>query len=471
MLFKQYYPYPTLVFDSYYYIKAAVLGLDTNAWPIGYSKFLRLYNLISHSPTLLVTLQFIFLQIALLTFYFTWRLFFSPGKWMSYGLFALFFFNPLLLYCCNYILSDALFISLSLLWITQLLWVLYRPRPWMIVSHALLLALAFTIRYNALYYPLVGAFAFVISRQPWKYKLAGTGLPVVLVIAFIFYTSIRMGDAGGKKQFTPFGGWKIANDALYMYAHVYSDHPGPVPEKFRVLDSMVRRYYIDYKDKGNILNPEFTYGSFFMFATETPLLQYMFRMSHTDYYWPYLNSRDWQAVAPLYREYGVYLIRKYPMAFARWFLWPNMIRWIDPPGEIFGSDVPYYWKEDYGGQYVRACFAMDDLIFSKGAISFSRDLLFLYPKAFAVIHLAFTIGLVGFASCRGFRTIGGSRTQAFILITVLWCCDLCFSLVSAAVVLRYEIFMMILEISCGLFFIDWTYRHLDQRPIKYKNIS
>ncbi len=462
-LFKYFYPSPNLVLDSYYYIKAAVLRLDTNAWPIGYSKFLRLYNLFSHSPGGLVTLQFIFLQLSLLIFFFTWRLFFLPGKWISCLLFALLFANPLLFYCCNYVLSDALFISLSLLWITQLLWVVYRPRPWMIVSHALLLILAFTIRYNALYYPFIGALAFFISRQRRIYKLAGIVLPLALVASFIFYTRHRAADSGGEQQFSAFGGWKMANDALYMYAHVFSDHPQPVPEKFRTLDSMVRRYFVDYQEKGDILTPDYTSGSFFMFAGESPLVQYMFRQSGRAYYWPFLNSRHWLAVAPFFQSYGAYLIGKYPLAFAQYFLWPNMIRWINPPGEIFGSEMPFQWVEAYGGVYVRACLSMDGMSFSKRSISVSKDILYLYPKISAAVHLAFIIGLLGFLSSGGFRRLVNPVKDGLILITALWGCDLCFSLLSAAVVLRYEIFMMILEMAFGLYFIGYTYKSLDRQ--------
>src|SRR5712691_5342017 len=75
-LFKMLYPYPNLVMDSYYYIRAAATNADVNAWPIGYSKFLQLVGLFTHSPMVLVCLQYLFLELSLLILFFTLRLFF-----------------------------------------------------------------------------------------------------------------------------------------------------------------------------------------------------------------------------------------------------------------------------------------------------------------------------------------------------------------------------------------------------------
>jgi hypothetical protein len=463
LLFKWLYPYPTLVLDSYYYVKAAVLHQGINAWPIGYSNALQVFNLFSHSPNLLVTIQYFFLELTCLAFFFTWRLLFKPGKWTSHGLFLLLFINPLFLYISNYILSDPLFIGLSLLWVTQLLWIIYLPRPYMILTHALLLAAAFTVRYNALYYPFIGALAFILSQQKIGMKLAGIFLPLAFLVTFILYTSSKMAAVTGERQFTAFGGWKTANDALYMYAHVYQNSSPPVPEKFRVLDSMVKQYFVTSKDAGDLLKPDYTSGSLFMFASESPLVQYMFRLAGVNYYWPFLNSKAWLSAGPLFQAYGLYLIREHPIAFARWFLWPNFLRYINPPGEVFGSKMPFQLVEAYGGAYVRESLKLNAITFSPMAIALSEDILYLYPKIFAMIHLGFVLGLLGFLSCRGFRSVPKPASWCLLMISVLWCCDLGFSVLSAGVVLRYEIFVIVLEMAFGLYFIEYTYRNADRR--------
>jgi len=463
-LFKLFYPFPTLVLDSYYYVKAAVLDLPVNAWPIGYSRFLQLFNLFSHSGQLLVSIQYLFLELTCLIFFFTWLFLFKPGKWASNSLFVFLFANPLFLYISNFILSDALFIGLSLLWVTQVLWIIYRPRPYMIITHAVLLAIAFTVRYNAIYYPFIGILAFILSRRTVRFKLTGMFLPLLLISGFILYTVSRTYPITGEKQFSAFGGWKVANDALYMYAHVYKDDHQTIPEKFTPLDSMVRQYFIDYKDPGDLLKADYTYGSFFMFAQETPLVRYMFGLSGGQSRWPFIGSKEWFSLGPLYQAYGSWLIRRYPLAFVQYFLWPNFLRYINPPGEVFGSRMPYVFVEVYGGEYIRRCLGVDKLAFSPYSIKLSQDVLYLYPKIVSTIHLAFLIGLTGFLACGGFRRTKKPYSHFLIIIISLWVCDLGFSVLSAGVVLRYEIFVLIMEMAIGSYFIEYTYHHLD-RPM------
>jgi hypothetical protein len=197
VIFKFLYPYPNIIFDSYNYMRAAALHWNFNAWPIGYSKILQFFTSFSHSANLLVTVQYFFLELSCAVFFFTWLYFFRPRKAISHILFGLLFLNPVFAYISNYILSDPFFIGLSVLWITQILWIVYRPSPYMILTNAILLTLAFTIRYSALYYPLVVILALILSRQSVKLKLAGISLPILLMMVFVQYTSNQAASVTG----------------------------------------------------------------------------------------------------------------------------------------------------------------------------------------------------------------------------------------------------------------------------------
>ena len=462
LIFKLVYIYPNLIFDSYMYIRAAVLDQRVNAWPIGYSRFLQFFSLFSHSANLLVTLQYWVLELSCLLFFFTWRYLFQPGKWISNLLFVLLFANPILLFCANYILSDALFISLSILWFTQLWWIIVRPRPWMILVHALLLFLVFTVRYNALYYPFVAALAFLLSRQrPWL-KVAGIALPLVLVLGFIHFTSSGIASITGQRQFSPFGGWKLANDALYMYAKVQPADAATVPSAFRPLDSTVRQYFATAQGLEDTLESEPSSGSYFMFDPRTPLVLYMERLHPEP--WPFFGTRTWYEVAPLYQSYGLYLIKKYPLSFARYFLLPNCLRYAVPPAEFFGSTIPFQLHESHGGPFIREMFGLTTIMVPASRIELSRRILYTYPTIFAIIHFCFILGCCGFTMAGGWRRLPRHLTSCIILAVGLWLCDLGFSVVSAGIVLRYQIFMMIIESSLGCYFIAFTYRNMDKVP-------
>jgi hypothetical protein len=73
-------------------------------------------------------------------------------------------FNPLSLHLSNMVNSDGLFLALSIMWFALLLWIIYKPSNKIIYWHTILLFAAFTVRYNALVYPLIALLAFRLSK-------------------------------------------------------------------------------------------------------------------------------------------------------------------------------------------------------------------------------------------------------------------------------------------------------------------
>ena len=65
IIFKFKYPFANYMPDSYSYIEAAYNNTDVNMWPVAYSKFLRLFSVLTHSDKILVGFQYLFLQISL----------------------------------------------------------------------------------------------------------------------------------------------------------------------------------------------------------------------------------------------------------------------------------------------------------------------------------------------------------------------------------------------------------------------
>src|SRR5579863_8341616 len=153
--FKLIYPYPNMVLDSYYYVLGAISHADVSPWAIGYSWFLRLIGIFTHSPLALVVFQYLFLELSLLVLFLTMTEILRLSKVTRWIVFPFFFCNPLLLYCANFVMADTLFISLSVLWISLLLLMLYWPRVYLLWAHTGLIFAVFCVRYNALYYPFV----------------------------------------------------------------------------------------------------------------------------------------------------------------------------------------------------------------------------------------------------------------------------------------------------------------------------
>jgi len=459
-VFKLFNPYPNMVMDSYVYIRAMAYNLGANSFPIGYSWFLQLFSLFSRSTTVLVWLQFLFLQSACLLLFYTLLYFFRPGKWAVRILFVFMFFNPLSFYISNFIMADTLFTALSLLWLTLLIWIIGRPRPYMIVVHALILTLVFTIRYNALYYPIVASIAILLSRlRPWI-RAAALALQFVLIGAFVLYTSSQMKQVMGVRQFSPFGGWKLASNALYMYGHVCQERKDTVPLKFAQLDNMVRNYFYRTRVVDDLLDYEsFSTGTFYGAYQGSPLIQYMDLKYGQDT--TFQNFSKWGPMGAYCGEYGAYLIRKHPLEFARYFVWPNMIRYIYPPREIFTHLTPYFLRNDELGQVASKWFGLRTLTISPYFINLRTAIISPYPIIIALVHLAFIMGFIGFALFKGFKKVSKANRSIVLAIASLWLCDLCFSITASAIVLRYQIFLMILEFAFALVFMDFVYRTSD----------
>src|SRR6185437_3842553 len=149
VVFKMLYPFAGFIDgDSYNYLQSAYFNFDIYTYPVGYSKFLRLISALTKSDTALAFIQYFFIQCSALLLMFTLFFFFRPRKGSSLIMFIFLIFNPMFLYISNYVSSDSLFLALSLIWFTTLLWILKQPTIGLILIHAVTLLLAFTVRYN-----------------------------------------------------------------------------------------------------------------------------------------------------------------------------------------------------------------------------------------------------------------------------------------------------------------------------------
>jgi len=450
-LFKQFYPYPNMVMDSYVYIRPMAEGLGANSFPIGYSWFLQLFSIFSRSAAVLVWLQYLLQVAACLLLFFTLIFYFRPRKWVEITLFTFLFLNPLFFYSSNFIMSDTLFTTLSVLWLTQLIWMIVRPRPYMIFTHAVLLVLVFTVRYNALYYPIFASLVILfIRRRPW-WKITAIALQFLLIGAFIQYTSHMMEALSGVRQFSPFGGWKLANNALYMYGHVCQEKNDPVPGQFARLDSLVRQHFITTRRVDDLAR--FTSdGGFYMANDASPLRQYQ--------YWQYgydtsfINFKKWGPMGSLCSSYGAYLIRKYPLQYCRWFIWPNTIRYAFTPTEVFSSVTPFFLRPDALGQEASQWFGLKTLTVSWDYINLRTVILSPYPLFLGLTHLAFFMGLLGFSLLRYYKTVGRAQKAIVVVVAGFWLCDLFFKVAAGGVVLRHQMFLMILEFAFAVLFFD-----------------
>jgi protoporphyrinogen oxidase len=454
VIFKFHYPFANYMPDSYSYIEAAGNNADVNMWPVAYSKYLRFVSVFTHSDKIVVGLQYLFMQCSALLFVFSLLYLLKPGCGVKTIILLFFVLDPLPLYVANYISADALFIGFSLLWLTTLIWIIYKPRTWMILVHALLLLACFTLRYNALYYPFIAILAFFFSRQSWKTKLAGIAASLLLLSLSFFYTSQKMKDITGLWQFSAFGGWQMANNALYMYEHIPPAQRGPIPVKYATLETMVREH-MDTLKRIKFSHDDTVSAHFYLWSGRGPLLQYLAKQYKNDSTTPYFKR--WATEAPLYQSYGMYLIKRYPVQFAEEWMFPNALKFAVPPTEFLGI---YNMGNDSVGSLAKEWFNYKNRKVQQHDRKKSDEIpaTAWFPVFGAMANILLIMGLIGVAFLGAVKRQEHSLIQFLILVLALWLINSGFSIFASPIVLRYQVFPLFVAFVVGALLIERIYK-------------
>ena len=451
VIFKLLYPFPDFFSDSYSYISAARMNLGVNIWPIGYSWFLGLFHRITYSGLALNSFQFLAYMFSALYFYLTVTFFYCTGINTRIFLSLFLFFNPLFLYVANYVTSDILFISMSIVWLTQLLWILNRPALYQVFVQALLVFIMFTFRYNAMIYPVIAAGVFILSKQKVWVKALGIVLAPVLILPFILWSSHEAKMMTGTAQFPPIlGGWQWGNNALYMRGFITEDSNAFPTAQTAELDRIARRFFSQPNRPQDQLASYV--ANFFIRQWDAPLKQYMMR----HYYPPKSDYGDivaWGKSAVVFDQYGKFLIKRHPLAFARYYLLVNAKNYFIPPLEkleIYNLGSDELWPE---GQY---WFHYPSPKIRSISKPLQGTVLGLFPILFLILHIYYAVGLFLFIKRGGFKKVSRTVQYTILIITVFLGLNAAFSIFANIVVIRYEIFPMLVFLTFAMMLTDYA---------------
>ena len=345
-VFKYFYPRVSFfVGDSYCYVDEAIKNPAVSIYPIGYPNFLGLVNLISSSDTFLFIIQYLLLQLSLLCLLLTVKFFYTINNRIAIIATVFLFINPIFLYLSNTVSSDNLFFSLSCLWMTSLLLIINGITYERLLFHGIILFILFTVRYNAIYYPLVSTIIIVICKANYKQKIIGILIYAIMIGSFVYFNMNKYYELCKIRQFSPFSGWQMVNNALYSYRKVPNNEYKKVPLKFYNLDRIIRNYFNSSRN----IHPNTDIGEFqYMWDPYGPLWEYALIS---------LNGENqdvvytWSKVSELYKEYGFWLMKNYPIEFSKYYLYPNVKKFWSPPTEFLSfynsglNDVPLYVQD------------------------------------------------------------------------------------------------------------------------------
>lgn len=449
--FKFIYPIPNFFPDSYEYIYPAIRNKFIDVRPIGYTKFLQWFPFITRSHFALITTQFIIIQASMLYLLFSIRYLLQPGKWVFITLLVACILNPLLYHVSNLVSSDPLFTALSLIWFTQLLWIIVRPTKSLLISHAIVLFLAFVLRYNALFYPVISFGIIVFSRAPRWLK----GVSIALIVAslgwFVQYTKQQFKKRMGIAQFSPFSGWQQAANALTAYTHATTLDPvESVPEQFKPLHSMVNQY-IEFLHR----TPHYPWMesvTFYLWRKESPLWRYMYDWAKKD-----MASTDfirWTKVAPLYNAYGNYLIKQHLNLYIKHHILQDTKLYFNPLVEYLGVYIIGDKKIlPVGAKWFK--IPIDSVeIRANYEITITKYMATLH----GVFSLVFVLAVGFFIGTAGLKNTALSSRKILACALLVLVCNGGFSILAAPIVLRYQTFPFIITSVFSVLLVEYQIR-------------
>lgn len=457
------YPFPNFIPpDSYNYLESAYRNDFINIWPIGYSKFLQLVGLLSHSHVILVIIQYIILQASLLYLLLTIRYLLSPGKWLFRMLLTASTVNPLLPHIANFVSSDCLFTSLSIIWCTQLIWVLSQPNRTLLITHAFILLFAFMVRYNALYYPFISISIIILSTTNKRNKRIGIAFIALLLLAFIGRTQYEYNKRTDTIQYAAFGGWQLAANALYGYAYSKQDKVEEVPDRFRPLHNLVNQH-IDSLAKRTI-RPDREIGIYYLWDFKSPLRIYMDQQWSDDTSTSFFKK--WARMAPYYSEYGRYLALHHPIAFTKYYLWPNLQRYYSPPSYFMGIyNLGFSTVDPIAVKWFRL---KSNTLYTHNE-SKKIPLADIFSVIISIINLVFVTAFLSFVFLCGFSKCNQNSKLVIRSVVGIWICNTAFSVFSAPIELRYQLFPLIISFIWASLFVAYIFQNIWASSINNKS--
>lgn len=450
VIFKHFFPYLDFTSDTGSYMQTALQNLDHNIWPVGYSKFLWLFHQVSRSETALAVLQFSLLETSAFFFYFSVVYIFRAESYFRYGFYAFLLINPLFPFLGNYFISDALFLSLGLTWITLLLWMLHKPTTLLLILHGLVLGAAFTIRYNAMFYPLVALIPILLSGYRIWQKIAAILLPMILIVSFVLFIRQRSYEHAGIREFSVFSGWQMMNNSMYGLQYRKLDS-ADVPARFATMHNLVY-HFCDNLRKSKKKKQVYD-GSVFMWDNAGPQKTMM------RYYFTVYKNKDaytaWAALAPLFRSYGEYTIKKYPGDFFRYYLLANAKLYILPEPEVLNAYNRPYMGSNLDN--VKAFFKDGDREKPEGKYNdLQSTLMALFPSLIVICHLLFLEETIRYLIKKGIRKTSRKFNIALLLCWTFMVINFGFSVLAAPIVLRYQVLLIVLLLGYTLLLTEVT---------------
>ncbi len=315
------YPSPYTNADTGSYLACSVSGKIDGYRPIGYSWFLSAFRAISASTFFVFAAQFWLHALANSFFLLTLQYFVRPVRRILFGAAAiLLLISPATLFLTNALLSDSIFSTLSLVWLTSGMWLWRRFSLPMLLLHLLVMYWAVNVRYAGLFYPVFSALLLALQNGKQRYYLPV--LPLLIGVYIYVATKAEMRQRFGVDTFSAFSGWAQANNATAVIPYIDLQPDAIASEALRNIHQQVLSEPKEMYNTHNVMGTMFIWGK--ERAGKKALFDYWQKNQGSDY------TRAWVRVGMQMGNYAQLLRQHYPWLYVRHFILPNAANIIVP---------------------------------------------------------------------------------------------------------------------------------------------
>jgi hypothetical protein len=310
------YPYPMCTDDTTNYIHCAQLDLYGGYRPMGYSWFLQFFHAFSNSFSFIGFAQFWFNALATAFFLLNIKFFFPPkNKLLFYGFVLAVILSPVTLYLTNWVMSDSIFVSLTLLWLTSGLWLLHKFNWLTAAFHLIVMVLAIQVRFVGLFYPVLTALAML-----YVYRFQLKALAVIagaLFLTFMIHHSVKKTtrELFLVDTFSGFSGWAQANNAVAIIPHIDLK-----PEELKDPEMQMAHHFVT-QAPDTFYNDTYILRTWFIWKKDFAGKQILNYNMQQRFPGNYLSA--WIYTGTMLNKYATYLMTHYPVQFFKHFVLLN----------------------------------------------------------------------------------------------------------------------------------------------------
>ena len=429
------FPIPGFFADSYTYIQVARDHSAISFRPVEYAILINFFKTISTSDIALIAAQFFSNLLANLFLFFTFTWLFNFRKIYRIIFFILVICNPLYLLYSNYILTDSFFSAFTVAWFVLLVWLIYWPKWYIHILQLILLAFLFSLRYNAIIFPVFAALAIFFSRQALYQKLVLIAAGFILILLLVIRTTQKTEKYTGTRTFSAFSGWQIANNALHILRWQMVDTTDINDKETRNIIKFSRSYF----DTATVLSDPSFVTSDYMWDKKSPLKTYMVffasKKAKTSYF------ATWTALGPIYNNFGRTVIFKKPISYVKYFVLPNAKQYFIPDLEAYNA---YFGNTDTIHPIARTFFHYNNnTLGPKRTIIYTlvfKPCKYIFPLLNVLFLVLAFIYLLG----KKYKKEPRFFNQALLCFGAFYTANFFFIVLVAPTVFRYHVFILTL---------------------------